>query len=95
MSSKHKTLNFRRASFQLFKELMDGTTWENFLRDKKSRKKWQLLKALFLGAQELSVSMCWKSGREGRRPAWLRKDLLIKLKIEMHRQWKQEHIHWE
>lgn len=36
-----------------------------------------------------------ESGREGRRPAWLRKDLLIKLKIEMHRQWKQEHIHWE
>ena len=38
-----------------------------------------------------------KSGKEGRRPAWLSKDLLVKLKHkrEMHRQWKQGHSSWE
>ena len=38
-----------------------------------------------------------KSGKEGRRPAWLSKDLLVepKRKKEMHRQWKQGHASWE
>ena len=38
-----------------------------------------------------------KSGKEGRRPAWLSKDLLVKLKYkkEMHRQGKQGHISCE
>ncbi|KAK4806903.1 LOW QUALITY PROTEIN: hypothetical protein QYF61_012624 [Mycteria americana] len=47
--------------------------------------------------QELSIPMCKKSGKEGRRPAWLSKDLLVKLKCkkEMHRQWKQGHVSWE
>ncbi|KAK4811145.1 LOW QUALITY PROTEIN: hypothetical protein QYF61_019776 [Mycteria americana] len=48
-------------------------------------------------AQELSIPMCKKSGKEGRRPAWLNKDLLVKLKCkkEMHRQWKQGYASWE
>ncbi|XP_069631231.1 LOW QUALITY PROTEIN: uncharacterized protein [Haliaeetus albicilla] len=38
-----------------------------------------------------------KSGKEGRRPAWLGKDLLVELKRkkEMHRQWKRGHASWE
>ena len=41
--------------------------------------------------------MCKKSGKEGRRPAWLRKDLLVELKCEKerHRQWNQGHVSWE
>ncbi|KAK4815257.1 hypothetical protein QYF61_023993 [Mycteria americana] len=40
---------------------------------------------------ELSVPRCRKSGKEGKRPAWLSRDLLVKLKSkrELHRQWKQ------
>ncbi|KAK4829240.1 hypothetical protein QYF61_002505 [Mycteria americana] len=46
---------------------------------------------------ELSTPMCKESGKEGKRPAWLSKDLLVKLKgkKEMHRQWKQGQISWE
>jgi len=38
-----------------------------------------------------------RAGKEDRRPAWLSKDLLVKLKCkkEMHRQWKQGHISWD
>jgi len=35
---------------------------------------------LFIRAQELSVPWCKKSGKEGKRPAWLSQDLLVKLK---------------
>ncbi|KAK4815291.1 hypothetical protein QYF61_026196 [Mycteria americana] len=58
--SKVRTVNFRKAKFQLFKE-------------------------------------CKKSGKEGKRPAWMSQDLLVKLKgkMEMHRQWKQGQIPWE
>jgi len=44
--------------------------------------------------QELSIPTCKKSGKEGKRPAWLSRDLLVKLKgtKEMHRQWKQGQI---
>lgn len=41
--------------------------------------------------------MCKKSGKEGRRPTWMSKDLLVKLKhkIEMHKQWKQGYTSWK
>ncbi|KAK4822139.1 hypothetical protein QYF61_010262 [Mycteria americana] len=40
---------------------------------------------------------CKKSGKEGKRPAWMNEDLLVKLKDkkEMHRQWKQGQVSWE
>ncbi|KAK4810519.1 LOW QUALITY PROTEIN: hypothetical protein QYF61_004482, partial [Mycteria americana] len=97
VKSKVKTLNFRRVSFQLFKELVDGTPWETALRDKGAEQSWQLFKDVFLRVQELSVLMCKKSGKEGRRPAWLSKDLLLKVqrKKEMHRQWNQGCVSWE
>ena len=45
--------------------------------------------------QELSVPRCKKSGKEGKRPAWLSQHLLVKVKSkgELHRQgqvtWKE------
>ena len=66
-------------------------------RDKGAEHSWQLFKDVFLTAQELSIPLCKKAGREGRQPGWLSKDLLVKLrsKKEMHRQWKQGHVAWE
>lgn len=34
--------------------------------------------------QELSIPMCKKSGRKGRKPAWLKKDLLVELIFFSH-----------
>ncbi|KFP48026.1 hypothetical protein N323_07381, partial [Cathartes aura] len=94
--SKVRTLNFRKANFQLFKELVNRTPWETALRDKEEQT-WQIFKDTFHRAQELSVPRCKKSGKESKRPAWLSIDLLVKLKgrKEMRRQWKQGQIPWE
>ncbi|KFR11850.1 hypothetical protein N306_05276, partial [Opisthocomus hoazin] len=92
-----RTLNFRKANFQLFKELVSRTPWETVLRDKDAEQSWQVVKDAFHRAQELSVPRCKKSGKEGKRPAWLSPDLLVKLKgkRELHKQWKQGLASWE
>ena len=38
--SKVRTLNFRKAKFQLFKELVNRTPWETALRDKGAEQSW-------------------------------------------------------
>lgn len=35
-----KPLNFRRANFQLFKELVDGIPWETAFRNKGAEESW-------------------------------------------------------
>ncbi|KFQ62135.1 hypothetical protein N334_11299, partial [Pelecanus crispus] len=91
-----RTLNFRKANFHLFNELVRRTPWETVLRDRGTEQSWQIFKDTFHRAQELSVPMCKKSGKEGKRPAWLSQDLLVKLKSkrELHRQWKQGQVSW-
>lgn len=51
---------------------------------------WQI-KGVFQRVQELEVPRCKKWGKEGKRVAWLSKDLLVKLKgkKQMHREWEQ------
>ena len=66
-----RTLNFRKANFQLFKELVRRTPWETVLRERGTEQSWQIFKDTFHRAQELSVPKCKKSGKEGKRPAWL------------------------
>jgi len=58
------------------------------LRDRGAEESCQILKDAFHRAQELSVPRCKKSSKEGKRPAWLNGDLLVKLKVmrELHRQ---------
>lgn len=96
VKSTVKTLKFRKANFQFFKELVDGTPWETALKDKGAEQSWKLFKNIFLRAQDTLITMHKKSGKEG-RPAWLSKDLLVELKYKrgMHRQWKQGHTSWE
>jgi len=60
VKSRVVMLNFRRANFQLFIELLDGSA-----RD--IRKSWQLFKDTFLRAQEFSAPQHEKSHRGGRK----------------------------
>ncbi|PKU45940.1 hypothetical protein llap_3743 [Limosa lapponica baueri] len=53
--SKVRTLNFRKADFQLFKELVSRAPWETALRDKGTEQSWQISKDTFHRAQELSI----------------------------------------
>jgi len=66
-----RTLNFRKANVQLFKELVSRTPWETVLRGRGAEQSWQTFKDTFHKAQALSVPRCKKSGKEGKRQAWL------------------------
>ena len=88
--SKIMVLNFRKANFQLFRELVNKTPWETVLIGKGAEQSWQIFKKAFLRAQELSIPRCSKSEKEGKSLAWLNWDLLVKLKSKkkLYRQWK-------
>jgi len=95
--SKVRTWNFRKANFLLFKELVSRTPWETALRHKGAAQSQQIFKATFYKAQQLSIPRCKQLGKEGKRPAWLSQDLLVKLegKKELHRQLKQGQVSWK
>jgi len=97
VKSKVKTLNFRKAKFLVFKELLSRIPCETTLRDKGAEQSWQIFKDAFHRAQEPSIPRCKKSGNEGKGRTWLSRDPLVKLKgkKEMHRQWKQAQVFWE
>ncbi|GAB0194995.1 FERM and PDZ domain-containing protein 3 [Grus japonensis] len=60
-----------KAAHDLFKELVNRTPWETALRDKGAEQSWQIFQDTFHRVQNLSIPMCKKSGREGKRPAWM------------------------
>ena len=95
--SRARTLCFRRAKFWLPTELLSGIPWENVLKGMGTEQSWQLFKDTLLRVQELSITQQKKLSRGGRRPAWLCKDLQLKLreKREMYRKWKQSCVAWE
>ncbi|KFZ51573.1 hypothetical protein N338_04103, partial [Podiceps cristatus] len=92
-----RTLNFKRANFRRFKELLAEISWEVVLRDRNAEEGWLLFKDAFLRAQELSVPLKKKVGRRGRKPAWLGKDLLAKLREKKgkYKLWKQGSVAWK
>jgi len=71
VKSKVRTLNFRKANFQLFKESVNRSPWDTALRDEGAEQTWQNFKGAFHRAQELSIPRCKKSGKAGKRPRWL------------------------
>lgn len=67
--SKVMTLNFQRANFQLFKDLVDKIPWNAILTDKGAEQSWQPFKNVFLRAQEqLCIPLHKKSSVRGRKP---------------------------
>ncbi|KFO80809.1 hypothetical protein N303_13751, partial [Cuculus canorus] len=92
-----RTLKFRKAEFQLFKDLLGRTLWDTVLRDKRAEQSCQVFNDAFYKVQEHLVLRCRKSGKERKRPLWLSRDLLVRLKRkrELHRQCKQGQGNWE
>jgi len=64
-----RALNFRKAKFQLFKELVSRMPWSSKTGGQK--RAGRSLRTLFHRVQELSVPRCKKSGKDGKRPSWL------------------------
>jgi len=95
--SRIKTLDFSRANFALFKELLGGIPWARALEGRGVQECWLLFKCHFLHAQERCIPLRKKSRKGGRRPAWMNKELLAELrwKRKVQGMWKEGQTTWE
>ncbi|KAK4831229.1 hypothetical protein QYF61_016327 [Mycteria americana] len=89
--SKTATLDFRRADFGLFRRLVERVPWEAALQGKGVQEGWTFFKEEALKAQERAVPRCRKTSWQGRRPAWLTRELWLKLrkKRRVYNLWKK------
>ncbi|GAB0187581.1 hypothetical protein GRJ2_001223400 [Grus japonensis] len=89
--SKLTTLDFRRADFGLFRDLLP---WDKALEGRGAQDSWLVFKGHLLQAQERCIPTKRKSSKNTRRPAWMNKDLLgkVKQKKEAYRRWKQGQV---
>ncbi|GAB0177211.1 hypothetical protein GRJ2_000186300 [Grus japonensis] len=95
--SKLPTLGFRRADVGLFRDLRGTMPRDKALEGRGAQDSWLIFKGHLLQAQERCIPTKRKSGKNARRPAWMDKDLLGKLKHkkEAYRGWKQGQVAWE
>ena len=78
-NSKTATLDFRRADFELFRRLVGRVPWGSVLESKGVQDDWLLFKKEVLKAQEQAVPLSRKMSRRGRRPAWMNRELFLRL----------------
>ncbi|GAB0209929.1 mitochondrial enolase superfamily member 1 [Grus japonensis] len=95
--SKLTTLDFRRADFGLFRDLLGRIPWDKALEGRGAQDSWLIFKGHLLQAQERCIPTKRKSGKNTKRPPWMNKELLDKLKHkrEAYRGWKQGQVAWE
>ncbi|PKU42733.1 glycerol kinase [Limosa lapponica baueri] len=94
--SKLTTLDFRRADFGLLRDLIGRVAWEQELEGRGAQENWLTFKDHLLQAQERCIPKKKKSDKIAKRPAWMNKELLDKLRTEKeaYRGWKQGWIEW-
>jgi len=97
VTSRIKTLDFSRANFGLFKDLLGGNPWVRALEGRGVLESWSLFKHHVLHAQEQCIPQRKKSCNRGRRPAWMSKELLAEIsqKRKVYRMWKKGQVTWE
>jgi len=95
--SRIKTLDFRRANFGLFKDLLEGIPWARALEGRAVQESWLLFKHHFLHAQEQCIPLRKKPRKRGKRPAWMSREILVELrqKRKVHAMWKERLATWE
>ncbi|GAB0202999.1 hypothetical protein GRJ2_002765500 [Grus japonensis] len=91
------TLDLSRADFGLFRDLFGRIPWDKALEGSGAQDSWLILKGHLLQAQERCIPTKRKSGKNTKRPAWMNKELLgkVKHKKEAYRGWKQGQVAWE
>ncbi|GAB0207806.1 hypothetical protein GRJ2_003246300 [Grus japonensis] len=96
-NSKLTTLDFRRADFGLFRDLLGRIPWDKALEGRGAQDSWLIFKGHLLRAQERCIPTKRKSSKNTKRPAWMNKLLLGKVnhKKEAYRGWKQGQVAWE
>ena len=66
--------------FGLFRDLLDSISWDKTLEGRGAQESWLIFKDLLFQAQEQYIPTKRKSGKNARRPAWMNKEFLGKLK---------------
>ncbi|GAB0204946.1 mitochondrial enolase superfamily member 1 [Grus japonensis] len=95
--SKLTTLDFRRADFGLFRDLLGRIPWDKALEGRGAQDSWLIFKGHLLQAQEGCIPTKRKSRKSTKRHQWMDKELLgkVKQKKEAYRGWKQGQVAWE
>ncbi|GAB0195034.1 mitochondrial enolase superfamily member 1 [Grus japonensis] len=95
--SKLTTLDFRRADFGLFRDLLGRIPWDKALEGRGAQDSWLIFKGHLLQAQERCVPTKRKSSKSTKRHPWMNKELLGKVKQKKiaFRGWKQGCTAWE
>ncbi|GAB0184915.1 triadin [Grus japonensis] len=95
--SKLTTLDFRRADFGLFRDLLGRIPWDKALEGRGAQDSWLIFKYHLLQAQEQCIPTKRKSSKNIKRPPWMNKELLgkVKQRKEAYRGWKQGQVAWE
>ncbi|PKU49359.1 glycerol kinase [Limosa lapponica baueri] len=90
-TSRIETLDFRRGNLDLFKKLLGEIPWAPVLESRGAQESWLILKYRFVQAQNWCIPKSKKPGKGSRRPAWLSRELLQKLKWkkEVYSTWKK------
>ncbi|KFV20211.1 hypothetical protein N340_01073, partial [Tauraco erythrolophus] len=90
------TLDFRRADFSLFRDLLGRVQWDEALEGRGAQESWLIFKDHLLQAQERCIPTKRKSGGNTRRPAVMNKELLDQLgHKKAYRGWQQGQVAWE
>ncbi|GAB0189267.1 hypothetical protein GRJ2_001392000 [Grus japonensis] len=95
--SRLTILDFRRADFGLFRDLLGRIPWDKALEGRGARDSWLIFKDHLLQAQERCIPAKRKSDKNTKRPPRMNKELLGKVKHqkEAYRGWKQGQVAWE
>uniref|UniRef100_A0A8B9GCV8 Reverse transcriptase domain-containing protein n=1 Tax=Amazona collaria TaxID=241587 RepID=A0A8B9GCV8_9PSIT len=95
--SKLTALDFKRADFGLLRNLLSKVPWDTALEGRGAQDCWLIFKAHLLQAQERCIPTRRKFSRRARRPPWMDKELLSKIrrKKESYKRWKQGQAAWE
>ncbi|GAB0208476.1 hypothetical protein GRJ2_003313300 [Grus japonensis] len=78
--SKLTALDFRRADLGLFRDLLGRIPWDKALEGRGAQASWLVFKGHLLQAQERCIPAKRKSGKNTKRPPWMKKELLGKVK---------------
>ncbi|GAB0183929.1 mitochondrial enolase superfamily member 1 [Grus japonensis] len=95
--SKLTTLDFRRADCGLFRDLLGRIPWDKALEGRGAQDSWLIFKGHLLQAQQRCIPTKRKSSKNTKKPPWMNKELLgkVKQKKEAYRGWKQGQVAWE
>ncbi|GAB0177064.1 voltage-dependent L-type calcium channel subunit alpha-1C [Grus japonensis] len=78
--SELTTLDFRRADSGLFRDLLGRIPWDKALEGRGAQDSWLIFKHHLLQAQERCIPTKRKSNKNTKRPLWMNKELLGKVK---------------